>query len=60
MATARDHVLFALALGTGLREHEALALDVRDIAEDGTTIKRRVTLCVFKALHQAAGAGRYF
>jgi integrase/recombinase XerC len=44
----RDHVLFALALGTGLREHEALALDVGDITEDGTTIKRRITLRVFK------------
>jgi integrase len=44
----RDHVLFALALGTGLREHEALALDVGDITEDGTTIKRRISLRVFK------------
>jgi integrase/recombinase XerC len=44
----RDHVLFALALGTGLREHEALALDVGDVTEDGTTIKRRITLRVFK------------
>jgi integrase len=44
----RDHVIFALALGTGLREHEVLALDVGDITDDGTTIKRRVTLRVFK------------
>jgi integrase len=44
----RDHVLFALALGTGLREHEALALDVGDITEDGSTVKRRITLRVFK------------
>jgi integrase/recombinase XerC len=44
----RDHVLFALALGTGLREHEALALDVGDITEDGATVKRRITLRVFK------------
>ena len=44
----RDHVLFALALGTGLREHEVLALDVGDITEDGSTVKRRITLRVFK------------
>jgi integrase/recombinase XerC len=44
----RDHVLFALALGMGLREHEALALDVGDVTEDGTTIKRRISLRVFK------------
>jgi integrase/recombinase XerC len=34
--------------GTGLREHEALALDVGDITEDGATIRRRITLRVFK------------
>jgi site-specific recombinase XerD len=44
----RDHVLFALALGTGLREHEALALDVGDVTEDGSTLKRRISLRVFK------------
>jgi integrase/recombinase XerC len=44
----RDHVLFALALGTGLREHEALALDVGDVTEDGSTVKRRISLRVFK------------
>jgi integrase len=44
----RDHVIFALALGTGLREHEVLALDVGDVTDDGTTIKRRITLRVFK------------
>jgi integrase/recombinase XerC len=43
----RDHVIFALALGTGLREHELLALDVGDVA-DGGRIKRRITLRVFK------------
>ena len=26
----RDHVIFSLAMGTGLREHELLALDVGD------------------------------
>lgn len=27
----RDHVLYAMALGTGLREHELAALDVGDV-----------------------------
>ena len=49
----RDHVLFALALGTGLREMEIRALDVGDVfAQLGrgiaTRAKRRVTLRVFK------------
>lgn len=44
----RDHILFAMALGTGLREHELLALDIRDVYGDGTKPKRRLTLRVFK------------
>lgn len=32
----RDHVIFAMALATGLREHEIAALDVGDVLhEDG-------------------------
>ena len=31
----RDHVLYAMALGTGLREHELIALDVGDVFRDG-------------------------
>jgi len=31
----RDHVLFSLALGTGLRDHELLALDVGDVFGGG-------------------------
>ena len=27
----RDHVLYAMALGTGLREHELIALSVGDV-----------------------------
>ena len=52
----RDHVLFALALGTGLREHEALALDVGDITEDGTTISSAASPC---ASSSAAPSGRH-
>lgn len=44
----RDHVIFSLALGTGLREHEIIALNVGDVfAIEGKT-KRRVQLSIFK------------
>ena len=44
----RDHVAIATALGTALREHELLGLDVGDIyTADGKT-RRRVQLRVFK------------
>lgn len=46
-STFRDHVLFSLALGTGLREHEIAALTVGDIFNaDGA--RKRVQLRVFK------------
>jgi len=44
----RDHVIFSLALGTGLREHEILALDVGDVFDPGGRVCRRVQLRVFK------------
>lgn len=44
----RDHVLFTLALGTGLRESELLALDVGDVATAQRKIRRRIVLRVFK------------
>jgi site-specific recombinase XerD len=44
----RDHVLYASALATGLREHELVALDVGDVFDDDGNAKRRVTLRVFK------------
>jgi len=34
----RDHVIIAMALGTGLREHELLALDVGDVLAWNRTI----------------------
>lgn len=43
----RDHVLFAMALGTGLRAHELVALDVGDVF-DGGRVRRRLALRVFK------------
>ena len=44
----RDHVIFSIALGTGLREHEILALDVGDVFGPGGKVRRRVQLRVFK------------
>jgi site-specific recombinase XerD len=49
----RDHVLFALALGTGLREMEVAALNVGDVTIRQTpgaapSVKRRIVLRVFK------------
>lgn len=44
----RDHMLLSIALATGLREHELVALDVGDIVDGSGSIKRRVYLRVFK------------
>lgn len=44
----RDHVLYAMALGTGLRAHELVALDVGDVFDSAGEPKRRVLLRVFK------------
>jgi len=44
----RDHVIFSLALGTGLREHEILALDVADVFDPDGKARRRIQLRVFK------------
>jgi site-specific recombinase XerC len=49
----RDHVLYAMALGTGLRAHELVALDVGDVFDDAGRARRRVRLRVFKG--DAAG-----
>lgn len=44
----RGHVIFAVALGAGLREHELLALDVGDVFDEDGRARRRVTLRAFK------------
>lgn len=44
----RDHIIFAIALGTGLREHEITALNVGDILDDDGKVRRRIRLSVFK------------
>lgn len=43
-----DHVLFALALGTGLRVFEIEALDMCDLYNKACRARTRVTLRVFK------------
>ena len=44
----RDHVIFSLALGTGLREHEILALNVGDVFGPDDKARRRIKLSVYK------------
>ncbi len=41
---ARDHVLYSMALGTGLRLSELLGLNVGDVSPDGREVRRRVVL----------------
>jgi integrase/recombinase XerC len=44
----RDHLILATALGTGLRLHELLALDVGDVAFPDSTPRSRVRLRIAK------------
>jgi len=44
----RDHMLYSTALATGLREHEALGLDVADVFDERGRARQRVQLRVFK------------
>jgi len=44
----RDHVLISLALGTALREHEILALNMDDVFGPDGRARRRMQLRVFK------------
>jgi len=44
----RDHVLYSMALATGLRAHELVALDVGDVFADAGRARRRIRLRVFK------------
>jgi site-specific recombinase XerC len=52
----RDHVIIATALGTGLRAHELLALDVGQVFDAGGHARRRVRLRVFKRSNDDPGA----
>jgi site-specific recombinase XerD len=44
----RDHILYSMALATGLREHELASLEVGDVFEADGTAKTRIVLRVFK------------
>lgn len=44
----RDHVIFSIALGTGLREHEIVALNVGDVRGERGGIRQRFPLRIFK------------
>jgi site-specific recombinase XerC len=44
----RDHVIISMALATGLREHELLALNVGDVVDAGGRARRHVRLRVYK------------
>lgn len=46
--TIRDHLLISMALGTGAREHELLALDRADVVRPDGEVPRRVQLRTFK------------
>jgi site-specific recombinase XerD len=46
--TYRDHMLFALALGTGLRTLELVGLDVGDVRNKRGGARQRVDLRIFK------------
>jgi site-specific recombinase XerC len=48
IAGFRDHCIISLALATGLREHEILALNVGDVFDAHGRAKRHVLLRVFK------------
>ena len=41
--TPRDHVLYSMALGTGLRLWELLSPSVGGVSQDGRDVRRRVT-----------------
>lgn len=44
----RDHVIYSLALGTALREHEIAGLNVGDVVREDGGVRRRIALRVFK------------
>jgi len=46
--TPRDHVLYSMALGTGLRLSELLGLNVGDVSPDGRVSRKRIVLPITK------------
>ncbi len=56
----RDHVIFSMALGTGLREHEIVALNIGDVFTASGKTKRRVQLEVFNTAATTPDSRRSF
>lgn len=56
VAGFRDHCLFALALETGLREHELLALNWADVCGASGEARKLVRLSTFKGAGRAKAA----
>lgn len=54
-STFRDHMIFAIAFGTGLRSHEIQALNMGDVFNAEGNVRRRLSLRIFKG-HQREGA----
>ncbi|NTX57052.1 tyrosine-type recombinase/integrase [Myxococcus sp. CA039A] len=51
----RDHCLYSLALASGLREHELVALNIGDIFDERGRARRHVPLRVFKGCRRHPG-----
>lgn len=56
----RDHLIYALALGTGLREHEIAALNVGQVLAPDGRIRGQMTLTVFKRSSHHPGPQEVF
>ncbi|WP_338869358.1 tyrosine-type recombinase/integrase [Myxococcus stipitatus] len=51
----RDHCLYSLALASGLREHELVALNIGDVFDERGRARRHVPLRVFKGSRRHPG-----
>lgn len=56
----RDHMIFSIAIGTALREHEILALDIGDVFDETGISRRRLQLRVFKGRNHEREAQEVF
>lgn len=57
-AVFRDHCLYAMALGTGLREHELIAISGGDVFRGGRP-RRRLLLSAFMGTGKASARRRF-
>lgn len=56
----RDHCIFSMALGTALREHEILALNLDDVYDSDGRPKSRIQLRVYKRSNRNAAMQEVF